>query len=223
MLTACFFELCTFSTQALRKSIRTGSVDNVAGLNGDLSGHGGFDLLLPKACEALVLVTQCLASAMLEIEENRIGKNSKDGLSPLIRGAVSPHGQDIAVCAIGKSPIKLHMTAWLDWDKYTTEFLRLLDVFLPRVIFGKPIRSSEPVQSIPGTTDSTGFSYVKRDLVRLLGILCHKDRKIQDSIRNCEGITVIMNLCVVDERNPCASPNLPFESTFWNNAMIRSA
>jgi len=25
---------------------------------------------------------------------------------------------------------------------------------------------------------------------------------MQDSIRNCEGITVIMNMCVVDERNP---------------------
>lgn len=105
MLTACFFELCTFSIQALRKSIRIGSVDNAAGLNGDLSGHGGFDLLLPKACEALVLVTQCLTSAMLEFEENRIGKNPKDDPSLLIRGAISPHGQDIAVFAIGKSHI----------------------------------------------------------------------------------------------------------------------
>lgn len=114
MLTACFFELCTFSTQAVRKSIGTVSVDNVAGLSGDLSSHGGFDLILPKACEALVLVTQCLVSAMLESEENRIGKNSKDDSSPLIRGAISPHGQDTAVCAIGKFPIKTRMTACLD-------------------------------------------------------------------------------------------------------------
>ncbi|KAH0836603.1 hypothetical protein J3R83DRAFT_8303 [Lanmaoa asiatica] len=96
--------------------------------------------------------------------------------------------------------------AWLDWN-IATELLRLLDGFLPRINFGKPV-SSKPVKSIPGATDPTGFSYVKRDLVRLLGILCHKDRKIQDSIRNCGGITVIMNMCVVDERNPCASPTL---------------
>ena len=105
MLTACFFELCMFSTQAVRKSIGTGSVDN---LGGDLSGHGAFDLLLPKACEALVLVTQCLVSAMLEFEENHdVGKNSKDELSLLIRDAVSPHGQDIAACAIGKPLLNL--------------------------------------------------------------------------------------------------------------------
>lgn len=221
MLTACFFELCTFSAQAVRKSIGTGSVDNVAGHSGDLSGRGGFDLLLPKACEALVLVIQCLISAMLEFEGHHVGKSSKDDSSLLIRGAVSPHGQDMVVCAIGKPHVKPHMTAWLDWD-IATEVLRLLDVFLPRINFGKPVPSSEPVQiPIPGTADLTGFSYVKRDLVRLLGILCHKDRNMQDSIRNCEGITVIMNMCVVDERNPCASPNLPFGSS-WNNVMIRS-
>ncbi|KAG8220887.1 hypothetical protein J3R82DRAFT_2386 [Butyriboletus roseoflavus] len=142
---------------------------------------------------------------MLEFEGHHIATNSKDDLSLLIRGAVSPHGQEMAACAIGKSDVKSYMTAWMDWD-ITTELLRLLDVFLPRINFGKPVPSSEPVQSIPEATDPTGFSCVKRDLVRLLGILCHKDRKIQDSIRNCEGITVIMNMCVVDERNPCASP-----------------
>ncbi|KAF8557778.1 hypothetical protein OG21DRAFT_1536824 [Imleria badia] len=173
MLTACFFELCTFSAQAVRKSIGTGSIDNMA-TPSDLSGHGAFDLLLPKACEALVLVTQCLVSAMLEFEESYIiGNASKDELALLIRGAVSPN-----------------------------ELLRLLDVFLPRINFGKPVPSPDASHRIPGTTDSTGFSYVKRDLVRLLGVLCHKNKRIQDSIRNCEGITVIMSMCVVDERNP---------------------
>lgn len=100
--------------------------------------------------------------------------------------------------------------------------LRLLDVFLPRINFGKPVIPPEATQSIPGTADLTGFSYVKRDLVRLLGILCHKNKKTQDSIRDCEGISVIMNMCVVDERNPCALLNFPFGSSFWSNAMVRS-
>ena len=48
-----------------------------------------------------------------------------------------------------------------------------------------------------------GFSYVKRDLVRLLGISCAGERAVQDRIRACGGIPVVMNLCVTDERNPC--------------------
>lgn len=111
MLTASFFELCTFSTQAIRNSIGTELADNVAVLNGDLPDPGSFDLLLPKACEALVLVTQCLVSAMLEFDENYIGERLKGEMSLLIRGAVSPRGQDIVVCAIGKSCVKPGATA----------------------------------------------------------------------------------------------------------------
>jgi ataxin-10 len=50
---------------------------------------------------------------------------------------------------------------------------------------------------------ATGFSYLKRDLVRLLGILCHERKAVQDSVRVCGGLEIVMNLCVVDERNPC--------------------
>lgn len=52
----------------------------------------------------------------------------------------------------------------------------------------------------------TGFSYVKRDLVRLLGISCAGEKAVQDRVRACGGIPVVMNLCVVDERNPCKFP-----------------
>ena len=62
----------------------------------------------------------------------------------------------------------------------------------------------------PGNTDTgakdprTGFNYLKRDLVRLLGILSFESREVQDRVRECEGIPVVMNLCVPDDRNPCA-------------------
>lgn len=64
-----------------------------------------------------------------------------------------------------------------------------------------------PVQgpSATVTQDPTGFSYLKRDLVRLLGILGHGTKAVQDRARLCGGIHVVMNLCVVDERNPCES------------------
>lgn len=55
--------------------------------------------------------------------------------------------------------------------------------------------------------DGTGFAYLKRDLVRLLGILCHGITAVQDRARLCGGIEVVMNLCVIDERNPCTSPS----------------
>jgi hypothetical protein len=50
-----------------------------------------------------------------------------------------------------------------------------------------------------------GFAYLKRDLVRLLGILCSGDTNVQNRIRLAGGIPIVMNLCVVDERNPCTS------------------
>ncbi|KAF9048221.1 hypothetical protein BDZ89DRAFT_1057796 [Hymenopellis radicata] len=87
-------------------------------------------------------------------------------------------------------------------DESLVEVLRLLDRFLPRINFGKavPVVGAEASSSAQPT--DTGFSYLKRDLVRLLGVLCHENRAVQDRIRECGGIEVVMNLCVVDERNP---------------------
>jgi hypothetical protein len=85
------------------------------------------------------------------------------------------------------------------------ETLRLLDIFLPRINFGK-VKTSEALSATaaPGqSADATDFPYLKRDLVRLLGILCHNSKAIQDRIRICGGIRVVLNLCVIDDRNPC--------------------
>jgi hypothetical protein len=56
------------------------------------------------------------------------------------------------------------------------------------------------------TADSSDFPYLKRDLVRLLGILCHNRKAIQDRVRVCGGISVVLNLCTIDDRNPCKFP-----------------
>ncbi|KIJ62027.1 hypothetical protein HYDPIDRAFT_30846 [Hydnomerulius pinastri MD-312] len=184
MFTKCFFEFSTYSQEAAKKAIGNGSAEDAAGRYGDSTVPDSLDLLFPKVCEALVLVTQCIVSIMLFFEENRTSAISGDDMRPLIRDAVSSEGQNIAVSAI--------------------ELLRLLDIFLPRINFGKPVLPPGTEQKLnsPAAADPTGFSYLKRDLVRLLGVLCHKDKKIQDCVRNCGGITVIMNMCVVDERNP---------------------
>jgi len=96
--------------------------------------------------------------------------------------------------------------------------LQKLDRFLPRIMFGKPVDLSSlplpegtrhpPLYSTNGQESGEegpikkGFAYLKRDLVRLLAILCAQDRAVQDRVRLCGGIPIIMNLCVVDERNP---------------------
>lgn len=48
---------------------------------------------------------------------------------------------------------------------------------------------------------------MKRDLVRLLGTLAYGSRAVQDRVRAAKGIEVVLNLTVVDERNPCAFAN----------------
>lgn len=77
--------------------------------------------------------------------------------------------------------------------------LKHLDIFLPRVMNGQ-VATPGPLG--PHHEDPSGFMNLKRDLARLLGILVYEDTNIQDRIRLCDGIPVIMNLCVVDERNP---------------------
>jgi ataxin-10 len=79
-------------------------------------------------------------------------------------------------------------------------------VFLPRVQLGKSVNSpfAQQVKTSDGTEiDPTSFPYVKRDLIRFLGILAYQNRRVQDRIRLCGGIEVILNHCVIDERNPC--------------------
>jgi len=77
--------------------------------------------------------------------------------------------------------------------------LRQFDLFLPRINFGKPV-NLDGSPSLSQNTD--GFYYLKRDLVRLLGVLCHGVRAVQDRTRVAGGLPVVMNLCVIDERNP---------------------
>ncbi|PFH51920.1 hypothetical protein AMATHDRAFT_74613 [Amanita thiersii Skay4041] len=146
-----------------------------------------LDTLLPRVCEALVLLTQCLVTISLETEETGSGAFSEVGSKMNLKDFFNRqqyNGQNIVESLI--------------------ELLRLLDQFLPRINFGKPVISM-PLSSektLETRHESTGFSYLKRDLVRLLGVLCHRDKKVQDCVRRCGGIPVVMNLCVIDERNP---------------------
>ncbi|KAI6149761.1 spinocerebellar ataxia type 10 protein domain-containing protein [Pisolithus tinctorius] len=175
MLIACFFELSMYSSGAIRNVVGS---DQAEVAHRDNGIRAAPDPILPKACEALVLVTQCVASIMLASEATHL----QGGIWPPFRESTSPHGRVIA--------------------EHTVELLQLLDIFLPKVNFGRPVAQSGRRQCPADVTDPTGFLYLKRDLVRLVGIICHGDRVTQDRIRQCNGIPVIMNMCVIDERNP---------------------
>jgi ataxin-10 len=78
--------------------------------------------------------------------------------------------------------------------------LQVMHLFLPRLIFGKVVATGQTTVSAGA---SAGFQGLKRDLVRLLGILSHDSREVQDRVRGCEGIEAVLNMCVIDDQNPC--------------------
>ncbi|KAG6817540.1 hypothetical protein H0H87_007508 [Tephrocybe sp. NHM501043] len=202
MLATCFLSLSAYARKAVQRAIRSPnhlprspSSDDI--LSDDPSTPNPLpptelDVMLPKVCEALVLVTQCIVTITLEADAEKVDA-SHDGAQ--------------------ESDLKSFFNETRSSDGSIVEslidLLRLLDVFLPRINFGKPVYSSPseggqdhettPTQSV---ADPTGFQYLKRDLVRLLGILCHGVKAVQDHARICGAIPVVMNLCVIDERNP---------------------
>ncbi|OSD02977.1 hypothetical protein PYCCODRAFT_1434862 [Trametes coccinea BRFM310] len=174
-----------------------------------------LDLLLPKVCEALVLVTQCLTTVALRAEEAAATSNAN---APVASEPVHPSPKRILAAA--KAPSGQGLVQGL------IETLRLVDAFVPRITYGKLVKrpdapsapeASEQGQSATTSEGAVGsdavddvrkaqvaqaFALVKRDLVRLLGILASENRAVQDRVRECGGIPVVMNLCVVDDYNP---------------------
>lgn len=155
-----------------------------------------LDGRLPGVWVALVLLSTILSSILLSEQEDHSGANTDPGvvtLTHLCHDTISASRSRTGTGFIEE----------------LVETLRLLHLFLPRINFGRRVRSSpkggEAVnQPVPDetTTDASDFPYLKRDLVRLLGILCHSRKAIQDRIRVCGGISVVLNMCVIDDRNP---------------------
>jgi len=160
-----------------------------------------LDGRLPGVWVALVLLSTSLSSILLAEQEDI--DNGGAGTGPEV--VTSSHG------TISASRSR----AGTGFIEELLETLRLLDSFLPRITFGK-VKVIGPSSDLSSpnargcreagmgqsAADAAGFPYLKRDLVRLLGILCHKSKVIQDRIRSCGGIPVVLNLCIIDERNP---------------------
>ncbi|KAF5352890.1 hypothetical protein D9757_012091 [Collybiopsis confluens] len=191
MLSNLFFALSTYAQRAIRKSLR----HSVPGTNSDgLVPPAELDVLLPKVCEALVLVAQCIITIILTAQSH-----SEGGLGSAVNTASSENAH---------SYFNQVRFEGVGLAESLVELLRLLDRFLPRINFGKPVGGTGESADITQTAapapgiDNPGFNFLKRDLVRLLGILCNENRAVQDRLRKCGGIEVVMNLCAIDDRNP---------------------
>jgi len=152
-------------------------------------------------CVALVLLSTTLSSILLA-EREKDGGGASTGPAGVVTLTRLCHD----TISASRSPTGSGFIEEL------LETLGLLDRFLPRVNVGKITPySPNGKEGVPGrlggghsesAADAAGFPYLKRDLVRLLGILCHDCKAIQDRIRMCGGIPVVLNLCVIDDRNP---------------------
>jgi ataxin-10 len=173
--------------------------------------QAALDGRLPGVWVALVLLSTSLSSILLAEDGDRSGVRTDPGVvnsSHLCHDTIST--SRIRTGAGFIEELLGMMVPWsrhphlLQRQSFTPETLRLLDIFLPRINFGKARASPKGTEVVPGEVDAaTNFPYLKRDLVRLLGILCHNCRAIQDRIRLCGGIPTVLNLCAIDDRNPC--------------------
>ncbi|KIK61590.1 hypothetical protein GYMLUDRAFT_243286 [Collybiopsis luxurians FD-317 M1] len=203
MLSNLFFSLSSFAQMAIRRFLRPVP----SGHNSDeLASPAELDVFLPKVCEALVLVTQCIITITLAAQ----GPQSQFHGASALTGSPSASAQENAHVFFNQARFE-----GISLAESLVEILRLLDRFIPRINFRKPVvgagnavqptdKTESPAPhstAIPGS-DSPGFNFLKRDLVRLLGILCNEDKAVQDRLRKCGGIEVVMNLCVIDKRNP---------------------
>ncbi|KAF8517969.1 spinocerebellar ataxia type 10 protein domain-containing protein, partial [Hysterangium stoloniferum] len=187
-LVEAFVELCAYFQSAIKCSLGITTSSSIVNIeNGSAAEHSGettlqnLDLRLPKVSAGLILVSQCLNTLCLREHENLdADKRIEPGCHAI---HISMQGDGVVESLI--------------------DTLRLLDLFLPRIVFGKAAASpGETTIPTGSTTDITGFTYLKRDLVRILGTICHDQKEMQVRVRECGGIQVVMGLCVIDERNP---------------------
>lgn len=76
MLSNIFFTLSAYAQQAIRRALGPSALSNNTSpvqLSSDPPGPNPseLDVMLPKVCEALVLITQCIVTITLQAEEGR--------------------------------------------------------------------------------------------------------------------------------------------------------
>ncbi|CAD6577777.1 MAG: hypothetical protein TREMPRED_002036 [Tremellales sp. Tagirdzhanova-0007] len=150
---------------------------------------GKDDARLPKIFEGLVLVSEGFSGIGLAVQGRRD------------RGQKEDRGGEEMSKAMKKETIKPII-----------DLLRELNAFLPRV---KPSVNT----SLPSTSEAAPLSSVKRNLVRLLGILTFEDTAVGDLVREYDGVHLILSMTEVDELNPYLREHALFVT---RNLMLRN-
>ncbi|KAI1793579.1 spinocerebellar ataxia type 10 protein domain-containing protein [Ganoderma leucocontextum] len=209
MLTHEFLALSAYAQTSIRRTL--GSPVPHIGTDPDASvSLQELDLLLPKVCEGLVLAVQCLTTIMLRAQETNAFSPSQTHVESAYPSSPNP-----VMVASATFPGQ-------GFVKSLIEILRLIGTLIPRITYGKVVQApstqgremfqdaTPPMASNPRDAKqdpklvqaAQAFSHIKRDLVRLLGILALDNRAVQDRVRECGGLPVVMNLCVIDDYNP---------------------
>ncbi|KAB5593905.1 Extracellular matrix protein 14 [Ceratobasidium theobromae] len=158
---------------------------------------------LPPVAAATVLISQTLANGLMA--EQLAWENSMDKAStkrPMLEFLKNPSDLFVELI-LGICHFVMINVLSLDLIIYE-DVLRRLNQILPRIQFGKvkPMFTRNESVDQPATLDASGFQFLKRDLVRLLGIITHEDPGIQVRVRECGGVQLVLGLCAIDESNP---------------------
>lgn len=198
-LTDNLLHLLIYAQQAIKQSLKIVETELPPGQDEPVLQD--LDVRLPKVSAGLILLAQCVNTICVQFQDVPDAALNDIGYQSVVVGSRSPGFIEsligtVILFRLPSSMFKLVLCF--------IEVLRLLDQFLPRIVFGKAVPSPN-TNTTTSHNDTKGFAYLKRDLVRLAGTLCYNNSGMQNRVRECEGIPVIMNLCVIDERNPCES------------------
>ncbi|KIR34774.1 hypothetical protein I352_03026 [Cryptococcus deuterogattii MMRL2647] len=148
------------------------------------------DPRLPKYLEGLVLVSEALGTIGLRVQE-RIDKATAPGADREDVELQMQGGEEQLVKVI-KEPRSGIVRPLID-------MLRALNDYFPHT---NPRNPSPATTTTAVPPELKPFSNLKRDLVRLLGVLTFSDTRVGDQVRDCKGVQLVLSLTEIDEDNP---------------------
>lgn len=169
---------------------------------------GKDDPHLAPAAAALMLTTECLAAIALAAQE----RSDEEAFG----GPMAVPGGDEAVVAAmkGRSGAAGDAATVQDTDGkgIVPQLVAVLGAghaFLPRIKPGafsldpSSTATAFPPTQTPADADAAAlpFSNLKRDLVRLLGVLAYNDPELGDVVREAGGVPLVLAMTDTDERN----------------------
>lgn len=107
-------------------------------------------------------------------------------------------GWSLSLCPKGR--------LWLTQPSSHSELLTLSDIYEPRLV-RTAVSSVEAdgISPVSSTTTTHAFASVRKDIVRLFGIIAASSPVAQTSLADKGALEVLLGMCALDVQNPCAS------------------